>query len=174
MELSRREIEKLIKRDKKIYEKVYLEYCTTIVMYIDAFIKNREDAKDMAADIFINLPELLKNSYKSYKGSFKKWLMGLVRNKIRDYSKQARLNDMNFDDEIENNNFKYEDNKFKIEELKSILNDEEYKIVVLLYIEDFKSKEVAKMTNQSLYDARLLKKSAFDKIKKYYKEFYIN
>ena len=78
MELSRREIEKLIKRDKKIYEKVYLEYCTTIVMYIDAFIKNREDAKDMAADIFINLPELLKNSYKSYKGSFKKWLMGFV------------------------------------------------------------------------------------------------
>lgn len=92
MELSRREIEKLIKRDKKIYEKVYLEYCTTIVMYIDAFIKNREDAKDMAADIFINLPELLKNSYKSHKGSFKKWLMGLVRNKIRDYSKQARTN----------------------------------------------------------------------------------
>ena len=81
---------------------------------------------------------------------------------------------MNFDDEIENNNFKYEDNKFKIEELKSILNDEEYKIVVLLYIEDFKLKEVAKMTNQSLYDARLLKNSAFDKIKKYYKEFYIN
>ena len=100
--------------------------------------------------------------------------MGLVRNKIREYSKKSILNYMNFDDEIENNNFKYEDNKFKIEELKSILNDEEYKIVVLLYIEDFKLKEVAKMTNQSLYDARLLKKSAFDKIKKYYKEFYIN
>ena len=173
MELSRRKIEKLIKRDKKIYEKVYLEYCTTIVMYIDAFIKNREDAKDMAADIFINLPELLKNSYKSYKGSFKKWIFGVAKNKARDFFKTQKHTAYEYGDNCDKNNLNKE-NKFKIEELKGVLTIQEFQYIVLVYINGFTLKDVKKEMNVTMFTIRKIKNSALKKIKNYYLMHYYN
>ena len=70
MKITKKDIYKLINRDNDIYERIYVEYVTKITVYIDSIVRNKESAKDLSSEIFIKLPELVKDSYDFSKGDF--------------------------------------------------------------------------------------------------------
>lgn len=173
MGITRDELEKLIKRDEETYVKIYSRFALKVVMYVDSIIRNKEDAKDITSDIFINLPETANQNYDLAKGDFYKWLLGVAKMKCKEYFKNLKQKEYSFNEAIEIEGTNEPKNKFKIEELKSILTIEEYKIVILLYAEDFTLKEASKELEVGIFIARKLKNKALHKIEIYFKNNYL-
>ena len=166
MKITKKDIYKLINRDNDIYERIYVEYVTKITVYIDSIVRNKENAKDLSSEIFIKLPELVKDSYDFSKGDFEKWIFGVAKNKARDFLKTQKHTV--YEDYLN------KENKFKIEELKSILTIQEFQYIVLVYLNGFTLKDIKKEMNVTMFTIRKIKNSALKKIKNYYLMHYYN
>lgn len=173
MKITKKDIYKLINRDNDIYERIYVEYVTKITVYIDSIVRNKESAKDLSSEIFIKLPELVKDSYDFSKGDFEKWIFGVAKNKARDFFKAQKHTAYEYGDNCDKNNLNKE-NKFKIEELKGVLTIQEFQYIVLVYINGFTLKDVKKEMNVTMFTIRKIKNSALKKIKNYYLMHYYN
>ena len=173
MRITKKDIYKLINRDNDIYERIYVEYVTKITIYIDSIVRNKENAKDLSSDIFIKLPELVKDSYDFSKGDFEKWIFGVAKNKARGFLKTQKHAVYEYDDNYDKDNLKKE-NKFKIEELKSILTIQEFQYITLVYLNGFTLKDIKKEMNVTMFTIRKIKNNALKKIKNYYLKHYCN
>lgn len=175
MYLSKEKIKKLIERDKDTYELVYRMFYKIVVMFVDATIRNKEDAKDITSEIFINLPETTRDNYDIERDDYQNWLLGVARNKCKEYFRKNYQKDFPFIEEIENKQIKSnEENKFRIEDLKDILTINEYRVVIFMYVDDLTLKEISDELNVGIFVVRKLKRKAFGKIKLYFKKNYIN
>lgn len=130
-------------------------------------------------DIYDAIQETIIASYQSlYKLSnyskFKPWIYKILLNKCNDiYREKYKFNTISYDsNECEkyiSTNLEFESN-IEFDNLLSSLEDEEKTIIVLYYLEDFKSKEIANILkiNENTVRSKILR--AKRKIQKKFKE----
>lgn len=111
--MKNQEIQKLVKKaqngEKEALEKLYNTFFNQIYYYIYSRINSLHDTQEITSDVFLSMVEGIKK----YKGqsSFKNYIFGIAKNKIRDYIKnkykssdyvlQSYFEDQAFDQLIE-------------------------------------------------------------------------
>ena len=87
--MKNQEIQKLVKKaqtgDKEALQKLYTNFFNQIYYYIYSRISNLHDTQEITSDVFLSMVE----SIHKFKGqsSFKNYMFGIAKNKIRDYIK---------------------------------------------------------------------------------------
>lgn len=131
-------------------------FCELILIVKDDLYKiaksrlgNKED------DIFDAIQETIISAYISIGKlkkvlSFKSWIIKILINECNDIlKKKSNYNEISFEENeyenyISNNALTMQEEKIKFEDLISILNEEEKKIMVLYYINGYNTNEIAK------------------------------
>lgn len=128
-------IKGIVQRDERIYTQFYLEYANKLALFIDSFIQSKEDAKDLAYDFMLEIPNLIRLKYKdigNHRG-FVPWMYRIAQNKAKNYLiRKNRFPTTSFD---ENADFEigmiHRIMDFRFEDLKCILKPDAYRILLL-------------------------------------------
>lgn len=67
----------------------YNEFAPIICNYINTYVKNIEDAKEITADLFLSLPTKIQK-YDSKKGRFEVWLFIVAKNMAIDFQRKKK------------------------------------------------------------------------------------
>lgn len=173
-------MEELILKASKGDEKAFTEL---IMLIEDDLYKVAKTRITNEADIADAIQETMIETYKSIKkinepSKFKKWVIKVLINKCnriyrRKYKKDLSINEYNFEN-LETNNIKDIESELNFYDIIKVLSYEERIIVVLYYMEDYKTKEIKNILgmnentiNTHLYRARQKIKSKYDGGKKY-------
>lgn len=70
-------------------ETVYKEYHEKVMCYIRGKVYNRQDAEDLANDVFVKVFEKL-DSYDSKKASISTWIYTITKNTVIDYYRKRK------------------------------------------------------------------------------------
>lgn len=144
--ISKRELDLLLNRDQKVFVKFYKMYAPKLVDHINCYVKNVEEAKDITEDIFINFYKLSR-TYDRNKSNIFTWLCAIGKNKAIDYlNKENNVTIHEFDDKIYGVESKP---NFMLLDLKEIMDEDDYNIMCLKYIEGLTAKEVSVIMNVS-------------------------
>lgn len=73
--------------DEEAFTDFYNEFAPIICNYINTYVKNIEDAKEITADLFLSLPTKIQK-YDSKKGRFEVWLFIVAKNMAIDFQRK--------------------------------------------------------------------------------------
>ena len=156
--------------DEEAFTDFYNEFAPIICNYINKYVKNIEDAKEITADLFLSLPTKIQK-YDSKKGRFEVWLFIVAKNMAIDFQRKKERRYSAEYSYCENQNVVTNSKKEQLlinDELESILTDDQYQIVLLKHYAGFHFKEIAKILSKSLSTIKREYKIAILKIKDYY------
>lgn len=155
----------LINKDKKAYEIIFTHYVNRLAVWINLIVKDKQIAEDISMSIMIDLPNIVTERYIEPK-VFESFLYKIGKNRALTYIERNKK-EIEYDENInsEDNN----KNKFTIEELKEILSEIDYKILIMKYVMGYKQIEIAKEINLTI---DIIKKRMV-KIKQIVKEYYV-
>ena len=85
--------------DYRAFEELVRRYRNEVFALAHHFVHNREDAWDVAQEVFIKAHRALRH----FRGdaAFKTWLMRITSNQCKDYLKKRRLETVPFDEAVE-------------------------------------------------------------------------
>lgn len=135
---------KLNIRDEATFNKIYHKYSKLLCAFIDSFVHNEEDAKDLTQEVFIKLLDII-DQYDPSKSSFKTWLFTIGKNHaynfIRKRNKMINV-DINL---MEDKAYSCSSSKRidLISDLMQILDEDEYRIFILRFVKGFRISEVS-------------------------------
>lgn len=135
---------KLIIRDEATFNKIYHKYSKLLCAFIDSFVHNVEDAKDLTQEVFIKLLDII-DQYDSSKSSFKTWLFGIGKNQTYNFIRK-RNKMINVDISLmEDKEYSCSSSKRidLISDLMQILDRVEYRIFILRFAKGFRINEVS-------------------------------
>lgn len=159
---------KLSQRDEATFNKVYRKYSKLLCTFIDSYVRNEEDAKDLTQEVFIKLLDII-GDYDPAKSSFKTWLFTigkhLAKNYIRDRKRTITV-DINYIEEKAYCNSSSDTMDF-VYDLMRILDDEEYRIFILRYVRGFQISEVSSMLEIPISQVKRKSISLRNKINEY-------
>ena len=75
--------------DEGAFTDFYNEFAPIICNYINTYVKNIEDAKEITADLFLSLPTKIQK-YDSKKGRFEVWLFIVAKNMAIDFQRKKK------------------------------------------------------------------------------------
>lgn len=75
--------------DEEAFTDFYNEFAPIICNYINTYVKNIEDAKEITADLFLSLPTKIQK-YDSKKGRFEVWLFIVAKNMAIDFKEKRK------------------------------------------------------------------------------------
>lgn len=75
--------------DEGAFTDFYNEFAPIICNYINTYVKNIEDAKEITADLFLSLPTKIQK-YDSKKGRFEVWLFIVAKNMAIDFQRKRK------------------------------------------------------------------------------------
>ena len=140
-----------------IVEIIHL-YRDGLILYINSFTRNTDEAEDIAEDVFLKL--IMKKPKYNGKTSFKTWLYTIAGNLARDYwRKNSRydrvslgsLSELSGDElELERLYLK-EENKIQLHHSMRKLSSEYRQILWLIYFEGMTNKEASKIVGKSVH-----------------------
>lgn len=151
--------------DTDVFIEIYHFYVDKIYRYLYLRTRSKEDAEDLAADVFMRTWEYVykKQNTIKYLNAF---LFQMAKNLISDYyrnSKDETIMENNavswlMDEKQQNLGLKFDqDVKFsEIEKALDGLKDEYKDAIILHYIEGFSSSEISKIMNRSKGAIRIL------------------
>lgn len=152
--MNRRDIELLLLKDEKTFEKFYYKYHKLIFKIIYDKVYDFQVAEDLVQDTFIKVIEDLD----SYRGAnFKYWVITIgknianmyLRKEIRD---KERLDEYANEQLITKNEMYLEVEEIDIDlfkEIKEIVDDETYEIIIMHLVRGYKFREIAEAKNQT-------------------------
>ena len=76
--------------DEGAFTDFYNEFAPIICNYINTYVKNIEDAKEITADLFLSLPTKIQK-YDSKKGRFEVWLFIVAKNMAIDLKRKEDI-----------------------------------------------------------------------------------
>lgn len=76
--------------DEGAFTDFYNEFAPIICNYINTYVKNIEDAKEITADLFLSLPTKIQK-YDSKKGRFEVWLFIVAKNMAIDFQRKEDI-----------------------------------------------------------------------------------
>lgn len=139
-------------KDKKIinqaFEEIYYEYGHLIGFVISQYVKNKSDVEELINDVFLNF---FNNLDKIKIKNIKAYLTKIAKNKAIDYLRENK-NKYILENELvlkagENDNSLY---LLIINDMKSLLNDEEIDIIIEHVIYDVSFKTLARKYNKPI------------------------
>lgn len=75
--------------DEGAFTDFYNEFAPIICNYINTYVKNIEDAKEITTDLFLSLPTKIQK-YDSKKGRFEVWLFIVAKNMAIDFQRKRK------------------------------------------------------------------------------------
>ena len=163
----------LISEYKKTKDPVYVnqlmdKYATQIIAFGMYRLKNREDVKDFANDVFLKLCDKLAKDEVLH---FKSWLYTFMKNLFYDQKRREKLHlkyvkshTINYKYEIEQVLFRQMDKKL-LDHALNQLNEKEKKCIELLYYESKNYNEMIKETGWTFNQIRGTRERALKKLK---------
>lgn len=151
-------IKRVIAGDSSAAVEFYRLYCAKILFYLSKKLPSKEDAQEIANDVFLEAIESL--GFLKNKKSVLAWLYSIAHNKTVDFYRKKKiksifLSKMPFleiiESEVNQPEFQYEKNRIrdKIEKTFYILSSKYRKILRLHYEEQISVKEIARIFNIS-------------------------
>ncbi len=163
MDEAKEKIEQELRKgaDPARFEEIYLAYYKGIYNYIYSFVRHRETAEDVTADVFASVYRNLAKLDLS-RGTFSSWIYAIARNAVKDMRKRAAFRcevlgvmpetaasetpfaeNGGWDDTLKN-----PDNVW-LQGLLEHLDEEEINLLMLRYQMGFSNQEVGKILNLS-------------------------
>lgn len=164
------------REEKKMFEKYYFEFRTSIFWYIRKKVNNEESAQDITTDVFMKLlenPDILSNREQN---GVRAWLYTVARNAVIDsYRKKSnQLEKTAIDDDV----FDLIASD-KEDHLQSVIKDEQYQlilaameglgtdekeIVTLRFMDEMKFNEIAKIVGKDEGAVKMMLYRSLEKI----------
>ncbi|MCD4698762.1 MAG: sigma-70 family RNA polymerase sigma factor [Bacteroidales bacterium] len=145
-------IQKVIHGDVKAYSMLVEKHKDMVFTIALRIVKNREDAEEIAQDVFIKAYQSLPK----FKGTskFSTWLYKIVYNSAISKIRKKKIEKSGINNEIINNytldeihenldNFEPEEQKLLIDKMLGTLNPEENTLINLYYYQTIATKEIA-------------------------------
>ena len=162
----------LLKRGKKeqiedFYEYLYDKYKPLLVFISSKYLKDYEDIKDVVQETFVNF--FNKLDINNPHTNIKSFLSVSCKNKAIDLlRKKKRIDYIDIDElDLLNGDISHESYKETISNMKKVLNEYEFQIIIDHLIYDMTFIDIAKKYNKSLSS---IKQTYYQSIKKYKKE----
>lgn len=163
MTTNKNKANEIANKNEEIFIKLYQKYFNKLTIFIFKYIQNMEDAKDITQDMFMDLPRLIREKF-DYQDEkkFNNWLYKIAKRKAFDFLKRKKQIE-----EIKNNMI-YEENaakdKLLLMDLKEILNEEEFNLLMKHILFGFTFKEMATQNKMSINQIKKLYKKIIQKI----------
>ena len=149
--MSDKDLIKLIvsKNDKKAFSKLYEKYHHLVFLVCLKYLKNNEDSKDMAMNIFIKLHT---DIHRFEISNFKSWLMQITRNTCLMHLRDKKIHHVKFQEKDisfveEYRDFEKEEAEFnRLEYCINLLNPNQRECVELFFLEKKRYKEIESST----------------------------
>jgi len=167
----RKIIKELKAQKEQAFEEVYYRYHRLIFFVAFSIIRDKGHAEEIVQDTFIKMFKNI-NQYKG-RGEFKSWLVNIARNLSRNELKKKRTVDNKclYDDDLVNTDFPSKgDSNLFFYELKKILNDFQFKIILMHVIYGFTFKKIALELNSTDNIVKKTYYNAIEILKKYYED----
>lgn len=159
----------MITTDKQ-KEKIYLEYQDKVRGYIFSRINNRQEAEDIAEDVFVKIFEKA-DTFDEKKASLSTWIYTITRNTLTDYYRTRKVF-CEIPETLEDDSSSVEDEICNSEMLEKLsealekLDKRERDIIIMRFYSGKTLKEIAKRLDISYSYAKILQNKALDKLKK--------
>jgi RNA polymerase sigma-70 factor (ECF subfamily) len=163
-------------KDKKAFVKAYDIYVDDIYRFIYFKVSQKEEAEDITSQVFLKVWNFIQDSKLGEYNSLKPLLYQVARNAVIDYYRKKQ-NDISLDAGAKN--FDIVDEKQNpakamnidldmglVTEALNKLKDEYKEVLVLKYLNELETKEIAKILNKSRANVRVLIYRATSALKK--------
>ncbi len=125
------------------------EHNSKMIMFIFSYVKNIQDAEDIAADTFLSL--IIKKPHFKENSSFKTWLYQIARNKALDYLRsQKRHPSEDISEHIELSDNELPEDEFILTEREKMLHEamaklphDYYEVLNLMYFSGMDTEQIA-------------------------------
>lgn len=160
-------IRRLQQHDEDAFDYCYYTYKNLVYFQIIKIVKNHEVAEELVQDVFLKMYQNIDKFDGRY---FKAWIMKIATNiaisEMRKFQETIEYNDNVINDEVLST-FEHND---LLSDLKAILPNDEFIIVIYRIIYNMKTKEVAEVLNLPLGTVGWKYNEAMKKARKYFKE----
>ena len=152
---------------ESIFKEIYDSNYKLVYVCVANFIKNKLDIEEIVNDVFINFYNHVNNI--NIEGSIKYYLTRSAKNACINFLKKKERKEVSIDTRfIENSTYielKYNDNTL-FDEIKTVLDEEEYNIVFNYIVMGYSLVEIASLLNVSKNTilSLILLKSTLDSI----------
>ncbi len=149
-------------------ESVYIEYYSKVLGYVSNRVHNRNDAEDIAANVFLKVYKNI-SSFDSEKSSLSTWIYTITRNTLIDYFKKTHISSPLSETEASPDNV--EESFLREELLQTLavalegLDVRERDIVILHYYKQKTLTEIASLMLLSYSYVKILHKKAINELK---------
>lgn len=134
-------------------QKIVETYRNGLILYINIFVKNINDAEDLAVDVFALL--LVKKPVFKGQSSFKTWLYSIARHLALNYIKKNSHTDFLCDETISDDTqdveraYLQQEQKLMINRAMEKLNDEYRQVLYLSYFEELSNAEISRIMKKN-------------------------
>jgi RNA polymerase sigma-70 factor (ECF subfamily) len=157
-------IDRLLKGDNNAYASLVNKHKNLVFTIAVKILKNREDAEELAQDVFIKAFEVLKTFKKESK--FSTWLYRIAFNMAVSKTRKKKLPTVNLETEIIENfsiddivpdmqELSNEEQKNCIEKALNVLPYEENIIITLFYYDDKSIEEISEITSLTISNVKV-------------------
>lgn len=175
-------IDKVLNNEKNAYASLVDMHKDMVFTIALRIVRNREDAEEIAQDVFVKAYQALATFKKESK--FSTWLYRIVYNtaisKMR--KKQFETTDLNYDivenyseDDINEDLNRLDNNEQKkvINTVLKKLNPEDHMLVILYYFKEYSTEEISEIVNISQSNVKVklhrIRKKLYGEIQKFVK-----
>ncbi len=146
----------IYKNEKTLaFEKMYQKYYGRILAYFNQHTGKKEDAEDLANDVFLYAFKNL-DAYDEKKASFATWIYTIAKSRFKNYLRSKKIHD-DIEDypDIIGDSGEYEDYVILQEKRELLyqvlqqLTDQQRKIIILKYFQQMKNTEIAEILNKN-------------------------
>lgn len=154
--VKERDFIKLIKKDKKNFEKVYEEYYQIVVHYLRKRINNKSLSEDLASEVFEKAFRAI-DDFKWQGVSLSAWIFRIARNLLTDYYRKVgrfgesvsltEIEDLFEDEEVSLHAdlVKSEEELILYDAIREFREEDQF-LIYYKFFEDLSNKEIAKIT----------------------------
>lgn len=148
-------LEEILKKARKLDEEALgvltRKYYPRIFRFFYYRARTKEDAEDLAGEVFVKVVKAIK----SQKGNFKAWLFKIARNLLIDYYRKkgrrrmSSLDDINYNINVGD---KYSKDRLEPEDVKKLLEfltQEQSQVIILKFLQGYTNKEIAEIMHKS-------------------------
>lgn len=158
--------------DGQAFEVLYTEYFTPVYRYLYRRTRNKDDAMDLAQNVFVKLATT-NSHYEVRENTLLSYLFTVARNTLIDFSRKES-HGIVYDDEVLSNHDTQErspgvmdeyENKDAVLRALAELDDPTREIMELRFVEGMKSYEIAEVVGKSEESVRQIQSRALKKLR---------
>ena len=156
----------LKQKNEKAFNELYYKYKNTLYFIIFDYLKNRENTEEVLQDTFLDIYNKIEQF--SYNKNFKAWMFQIARNNALDFYRKK--NNLVLDEDIVSSTKSYDTSEDIYHDLRMILKEDEFTVLILSAVYDIKHKDIASYLNKPVGTISWLYQEAKKKAKSFLKE----